>query len=91
METNRKRVNAMRAISLTGKWNSCTKEIQKIEAVGEIGKTARMKNVEEISIHGVKGVKSDAVRTNGDGLIWRSLIIETDDGDIELTLYMKRQ
>ena len=80
----------MRAINLTGKWDSSTNEFQKIEAAGDIGKTARMKNVEEISIHGVKRVKSDVVSTNrNDGLIWRTLIIETDDGDIELTLYMK--
>ncbi len=89
METNQKRVNAVRAINLTGKWDSSTNEIQNIEAVGKIEKTARMKNVEEISIHGINQVKSDVVRTN-DGLAWRSLIIETDDGDIELTLYMKR-
>jgi len=79
----------MRAISLTGKWNSCTNEIQNIEAVGEIGKIAKMKNVRDISIHGVKGVKSDLVTTSR-GIAWRSLIIETDDGDIELTLFMKR-
>jgi len=78
----------MRAVRLAGKWNSCTNEIQNIEPVGEVGKTATMKNVEEISIHGVKGVKSDVVTTS-ERLTWRSLIIETDDGDIELTLYMK--
>ncbi len=76
-------------VNLTGKWDSSTKNFQTIETEEEIGSIARMKNVEEISLHGVKQVRNDVVRTN-DGHAWRSLIIETEDGDIELTLHMKR-
>jgi len=76
-------------VNLTGKWDSSAKDFQAIETVGEIGSIARMKNIEEISLHGVKQIRSDMVRTN-DGHAWRSLIIETTDGDIELTLHMER-
>ena len=77
-------------VNLTGKWDSSAKAFQAIETVGEIGSIAIMNNIEEISLHEVKQIRSDVVRTH-DGHAWRSLIIETDDGDIELTLHMKRQ
>ena len=74
-------------VNLTGKWDSTAKAFQDIKAVGKIDSTAHMKNIEEISLHGVKQVKTDKVTTSG-GHTWRSLIIETTDGDIELTLHM---
>lgn len=40
-----------------------------------------------LSIHGTKTIKAEAgVSANGEGA-WLDLIIKSDDGDIEITLY----